>query len=209
MHIPYSLIWSAHNGDDAPQKSGISLFVYRLKILSLGSRVCRMRTYGIYLSTYFWLLNGNYAIFCKPTVNLHAALSIVLIDNVAELHVFYATFSSVCNGQLLSWMCDVITQCCACPLSCLCEFNERNHAFACSDWGRKGKERKGTKAVSFQQRCSRYGSVAVRQETGLRTPRGELLNLKLIQLLKLLDMGGRLCVSLVTFGWKTMWPVSK
>ena len=27
--------------------------------------------------------------------------------------------------------------------------------------------------------------------------------------LKLLGMGGRLCVSLVTFGWKTMCPVSK
>jgi hypothetical protein len=35
-------------------------------------------------ATYFWLSNNNFAIFCKPTLSLHATLLNVLIDNIAE-----------------------------------------------------------------------------------------------------------------------------
>lgn len=68
----------------------------------------------------------------------------------------------------------------------------------------EGKERNGTRTISFQRCCSRYGSVAVRQKTGLKTPRAELHYFNLIQLRKLLAMDGRMCVSLVTVGRKTM-----
>jgi hypothetical protein len=74
-----------------------------------------------------------------------------------------------------------------------------------SDW----KERNGTKAVAFQRCCSCYGSLAVRQKTGLKPPIVCSVTLcKLISLRRLLAVGGRLCISLVN-GWKRTWPVSE
>jgi hypothetical protein len=114
--------------------------------------------------------------------------------------------SSVCNIQLFCWMCDVIAQCCACIASCLCGLRAESRVYL--SWLRK--ERNGTTAVAFQRCCSRYGSAAVRQKTGVKSPGVSSLTLfKVIQLRKLLAMGGRLCISLLTFGWKTTWHVFK